>query len=383
MPAHASRIAWLVGFVASSSPLALAAADARLALSNRANELLAAPIVTVMDKQLTPPSDDKHDYYAPAPYHWPNPNTPDGLPYVMRDGQVNPDANSAKYDRVAYFRMGDVIATLSVAYELSDDNQFAQRAAEWLRAWFTSESTRMNPNLEFAQCVPGRSTGLPIGLIRGMTLLDVARSARLLSGSTAWSATDQAALDRWLAEFRGWLDDSQLGHEESRATNNHGTWFDAQRAVLSLYLGDRQRARQVVQSARDGRLARQIAPDGRQPMEMLRTKSWDYSVMNLEAWIVLADVGREVNVDLWGFATQDHRSIARALDYLEPFASGRQPWPRKDLKDFEPRALVPLLRRAAIARHNHRYAEAADALADDAPTLVRSRLLAVPLGLGP
>src|SRR5262245_57204643 len=40
---------------------------------------------SVVDKKLTPPSNDKHDYMSIAPYWWPNPNTPNGLPYVRRD----------------------------------------------------------------------------------------------------------------------------------------------------------------------------------------------------------------------------------------------------------------------------------------------------------
>src|SRR5262249_30092855 len=38
--------------------------------------------LTVVDKTLTPPSGDKHDYMSLARYWWPNPQTADGLPYV-------------------------------------------------------------------------------------------------------------------------------------------------------------------------------------------------------------------------------------------------------------------------------------------------------------
>ena len=44
---------------------------------------------SVMHKKLTPPSGDKHDYMSFAPYWWPDPSTPDGLPYIRRDGEHN------------------------------------------------------------------------------------------------------------------------------------------------------------------------------------------------------------------------------------------------------------------------------------------------------
>ena len=45
---------------------------------------------SVMDKQIAPPSGDKHDYMSRATYWWPDPSKPDGLPYIRRDGQTNP-----------------------------------------------------------------------------------------------------------------------------------------------------------------------------------------------------------------------------------------------------------------------------------------------------
>src|SRR5215510_4532646 len=32
-----------------------------------------------------------HDFYSNGDYWWPDPAKPDGLPYIQRDGQSNPD----------------------------------------------------------------------------------------------------------------------------------------------------------------------------------------------------------------------------------------------------------------------------------------------------
>ena len=42
------------------------------------------------DKTTEPPSGDRHEYWHPAPYWWPNPATADGLPYVWRYGERAP-----------------------------------------------------------------------------------------------------------------------------------------------------------------------------------------------------------------------------------------------------------------------------------------------------
>jgi Alginate lyase len=374
-------VGWcLAASLATGSDQAPSASEAIRPLLERAAAVLGVPLVTVMDKRLTPPSGDRHDYFALSPYHWPNPDSPDGRPYVFRDGQVNSAAEGDGYDRVAYFRMVDAITYLAVAYHATKEPRYAQRAAEWLRAWFITPATRMNPNLRFAQCIPGEKEGLPIGLIRGMTIIDVARAERLLIGAEAWTREEGDALRGWVKEYLRWLRDDSLGQREARAQNDHGTWYDAQIASLACYLGDVALARQVVATAATTRIAKQVQPTGRQPFELMRTKSWDYSVMNLEAMVVLADVGRAVDQDLWNFSTPDGRSLRRALECLLPFATGADEWSSKQIKPLERGRSAPVLRRAAIAFPDGPYAAAIKQIGPlDAATILRCRLLDVPL----
>ncbi len=364
--------AWAVG-------PALAQDTARQRLLERAGKELARPIVTVRDKTSVAPSGDPHDYFALAPYHWPNPRTADGLPYLFRDGQVNPEANTDRYDRGTYFRWGDAVTWLAVGYALGSDEALAQRAADWLRAWWIDPATRMNPNLEYAQCIPGQARGLPIGLIRGMTLIDMARCERLLLNWSGWTSDDHRQCQAWIAEYARWLAESELGQAEARAKNNHGTWYDAQRACLALYLGDSNTARQVAGAAQQRRVAAQIQPDGRQPLETQRTKSWDYSVMNLEGLAVLADAGLEAECDLWRFQTDDGRSLRAALDYLRPFALRQSVWSEQQIKDFRPQSLAPVLDRAARIWPEASYDHDANELAEGDPeVLLRRCLMSVP-----
>lgn len=60
-----------------------------------------------MDKTLVAASGNKHDYYSFPPYWWPNPDTQDGLPYIRKDGQTNPDANSDATDKNRLVKMSN------------------------------------------------------------------------------------------------------------------------------------------------------------------------------------------------------------------------------------------------------------------------------------
>src|SRR5687768_12412800 len=56
-------------------------------IDNEARKALTSRVESIVSKQATPPSGDKHDYMSQAPYFWRNPNTATGFPYVRRDGE--------------------------------------------------------------------------------------------------------------------------------------------------------------------------------------------------------------------------------------------------------------------------------------------------------
>lgn len=202
---------------AGDAALSGAAADLR----KQADELLTRKPPAVTDKPGLPVGNDKHDYMSLAIYYWPNPNTPDGKPYVNRDGQVNRkevnEGDSPRKDQ-----MVSAVRTLTLAYHMFDEPKYAEGAAKYLRVWFFDPETRMNPNLNHAQYVPGQSEGRGYGIIETRSLVQLVDAVRLLEGSSAWTSADREGFAAWMNAFVDWLLTSKNGKEEAAAANNHG-----------------------------------------------------------------------------------------------------------------------------------------------------------------
>lgn len=328
---------------------------------------MAAGPYSVVKKDAVPASGDKHDYLSLAPYWWPNPDSADGLPYIRRDGERNPEIYKIR-NRLDLGDMSDAVDTLAVAYYVTGDDAFASGATKLLRTWFLDPNTRMNPNLNYGQAIRGINEGRGEGLIETRSFVRIVDAIGLLSGSAAWTTDDQRGLEDWFSQFVKWMQESENGREEAAAKNNHGTYYDVQLASYALFLRNNELAHEVLQSAGEKRIAVQVLPDGRQPLELVRTKAWSYSVGNLAGLMTLARLGENVDVDLWNFKAGDGGSIRAALDYLVPYGIGEQKWPHKQINGFEPEMLHTLLRKAAAKYPDGPYKEIVARLPPPDPT---------------
>ena len=128
----------------------------------------------------------------------------------------------------------------------------------------------------------------------------------------------------------------EIGVGESKATNNHGTWKDLQDAAIEYYLGQTSAAKTLVSNARSGRIAKQIDSTGKQPMEISRTRPWHYVNYNLQGLIRIAELGKKLNINLWAYTASSGATLAKAADYLIPYATGTKSWTSSDLDVFNP-----------------------------------------------
>ncbi len=312
---------------------------------------------TVTSKAKTPPSGDKHDYMSMGPYWWPNPDTPDGLPYIRKDGVRNPERNQYE-DRGNIGKLMGAVETLGLAYYFSNDEKYAKHAAKLLQVWFLDKKTRMNPNLNFGQCVPGITDGRAAGLIETTGFIAMLDGVRLLAGSKSWSSKDNDALKKWFADFLDWMQTSAIGTDERNAKNNHGTWYDAQSVAMALYIGQTAKAKQIAAEQSISRLKSQIMPDGSQPHELARTNSWGYSNMNLRGFFTLATLAEHADVDIWNVPDDAGKPyIQTALDFLIPTFEDSTKWTHQQISNrFERGNMLFLLQRASAVYNDQQYA---------------------------
>ncbi len=311
-------------------------------LINEADEYLTMKPVSVMDKSQTPPSGNKHDYMSMGPYWWPNPETKNGLPYIRRDGERNPEIYKIT-DHTLEAKMAEAVKTLSLTYAITRNPKYSAKAAELLRVWFLNENTKMNPNLNYAQGIPGICTGRGIGIIETHSFSDIVDAVGILETSGEWTKKDDAGIKKWFGKYLNWLTTGKYGKDEAEKKNNHGTWCNVQVVSISLFLGKDELAKKILNEAKVKRIGHQIEADGKQPEELVRTKAWSYSLFNLGALFQLAYLGDNVGIDLWHYKNSRGGSIRKALDFILPYSTDLSKWKYQQIAKIDVNSVYPLL----------------------------------------
>ena len=316
--------------------------------------------LSVVDKKITPPSGDKRDYLSLAPYFWPDPSKPDGKPYLRKDGKVNPESRDNSSDNTRMSRMMSAIATFADAYQKNGEEIFAEKASDFLKFWFLDPKTSMKPNLNFAQGIPGKYDGRCFGIIEGSHLLKAASASEYIKGSPHWSRDDDKALRAWMFQYLDWLLTSPFGKEEGSRENNHATGYDVQVIRLASFLKQDELIKKILTEVKTRRIDIQIQPDGSQPDELKRTKSLDYTRLNLKFLFDLAKAGETHGIDLWNYQSKDGRGIRQALDFMTPYLLGsRKDWPYQQIGSTGPSKFADLYKEAARAYQAPQYLEIA------------------------
>jgi len=286
---------------------------------------------------------DARDFYSTAPYYWPDPSKPDGLPYIRRDGEHNPERAKLS-DQKELDGLISAVGPLTLAYYVTGEERYAASASRLLRAFFLDPNTRMNPNMTHAQAVLGVNTGRSIGIIDTLAFSQLSDCIALLSPSAAWTSEDRAAMRSWWRDFGDWLQHSAPGKQEGAAHNNHGTNYDLQLAGVLFGAGDEEGARKVLGISVPSRMDSQIKPDGQQPEEEARTTSWHYSNFNLRSFCKLAVMAQSLGINIWSHQAPDGSgSLKKAMLFLIPYLSHPKEWKFQEISTFSDEGSRPWL----------------------------------------
>lgn len=309
---------------------------------------------SVTFKEVVPPGGTKNDYLSMGPYWWPDPSKPDGLPYIRRDGEVNPESG---LDRTQMRNMVEGVRVLSLAWYFTRDRQYAEKAAELLRVWFVDKETLMNPHLEYGQAIPGRTTGRGIGIIDTKAFSTLVDAIILVEASGALKKSEEEVIRTWFAAFFEWLTTSQHGKDEDVYINNHSVAYDVQVTSIARYLGNDAYVQQKISAIPAARMEHMIKADGRQPHELIRTRAFSYSVSNLGNFFDNGEIGLKVGVDIFSHVNAEGGSLQKALEFLVDYLGRESDWPWEQITDWEQteNSLGLLVRRAARYYNNPEY----------------------------
>ncbi len=308
------------------------ASEAALAgLRKDADEILTQPILRVTDKKLKAISGNNHDYMSMGLYWWPNPDTPDGLPYIRRDGYSNPNANDGIHPAKVY----DRIRKLALAAFYFEDKRadYADYANRQLYDWFVNPDTYMSPHAKYAQAIPGICDGRCTGLIDFSSSFVLFNGIGILEEIGIADMKVTAGVRDWFVKFTDWMLTDRLGIEECNDVDNHGSWYDAQIITAAVFTGRKSLARNIALTAYDRRVRTLVEKDGSQPAELKRTKALNYSLYNLNAMMVVASVADRIGFDnYWGIDECRGVCILKsATDFLYPFVIGEKEFPYEEL----------------------------------------------------
>ena len=297
------------------------------ALRIEADKIIASPHTNVTQRTLRAVSGDPHDYGSMGIYWWPNPDTPDGLPYVQRDGVVNPETQQK-----IHLPYGKTLR-LALAYFYFGDEKYREYAEGELYDWCINPETRMNPHARYAQAIPGICDGRGIGLIDFCTAYTLFDGLGIFAAMNAISEDILEGTLAWYNEFINWILTSEQGLEADNATNNHGAWHDAHVLSAAVALGRRSLIKNICLTAYTERHKKHIMTDGSQPHELHRTKGMGYSFYNYSALLVISNIAEKQGCgEYWSVDEQAGVCLMKAAaDFLYPYVKNPETFPYKEL----------------------------------------------------
>jgi len=221
---------------------------------------------TVTKSPRLAPGGDPHQYVTLSRYWWPSKSSKDGVPYVRRDGQTDPLVKHYP-DETYLDDTIETVDTLARAYSVSHDEQFASRAALLLQVFFLDPTTAVAPDFTWGQFVPGQTHPRGDGILDSRVLINLPDDLTLLQGSKAWTSGDESAMVSWLSQLQRWLVTSAVGKEAAAEPNNHGTWYDAETAAISTFIGAKSEATAIIGHYVSAKLGHQVEPDVQKPLD--------------------------------------------------------------------------------------------------------------------
>ncbi|QNF35642.1 alginate lyase family protein [Adhaeribacter swui] len=311
---------------------------------------LQQPIQVITTKTYMVDTDDKHNFNTVAPY-WHQ--QPDGS-WEKIDGKGNGLSKKIGDTEKLQKGIGKVVPDLALAYVASSDpvekEKFAARAIEYCQQFFLDPATRMNPNLDYAQLIPGKKKIRIETAVEGEKLVDIVDALLLLQTSKHYTPEFDRQIRKWFADMADWMANSPTGKQaDKRTVGNIGVIYESMRAAFAIYGGDTSYARQRLPRIKE-RLSDEMNADGGLEHELDRAKPNMYSNKALQAWVRLARILSIQGINLWTLE-EDGKSLEKAILFMVPYMLGEKKM--NNTEKIQPNYFRKVARTAQYAYRDH------------------------------
>lgn len=266
----------------------------------------------------------RNDYSSNSSYLWPNPDTKDGLPYIVIDGKVNRYSEKMS-DKPMIDGLSSDITHLGLAYFYTKDEKYVEWASSLLDHFFVNPDTRMNPNFNFSQVAPGKynSGG---SIMEAVVFINLIEGIQFMRSSKSFPTKLDNNLIQWFNEFDDWIVNSPKGKVNATYKNNRGTYYTLLRCSIAMFTRNEDRASEIFRKEAFQRVVDQISPEGVLEQELKRVRPLGYIKFNLSAFRQLNEIGKSLGFDLINYEGSRGQSLKKAFEWLKNYGVGKSSW---------------------------------------------------------
>ncbi len=250
-------------------------------------------------------------------------------PYFKQDAAYLPNQDGVR-DPKGNFRSGQLAGQLSrvsrdlaLAWRLSGEARYADKALQLIHAWCINRNTYMIPT---GRVVDAATLGAPPnGDITVFAVFhDLFLAVYLLEDYEGWNIHARAAVKRWVRD----MIDPQREAMFFEGREMYNNWEDARLLYLAkgaLALDDLDLLIRVFDRWVHI-LPLKMTDEGELPRETMRTRSMHYTLFALDSMTQIAEIARQQGVDLYGM-TVNGKYLQKAIDYAAHYLLHMDQWP--------------------------------------------------------
>lgn len=246
-----------------------------------------------------------------------------------KDGVMNTEANTESGGLAGRFARATL--DLAVAYRITADARYADKALEFIHTWCINQNTRMFAT-GFVQDAATAGAQYGGDIIIFARFYPAFLAMYLLDDYAGWDLYCQAQVKSWVRD----MIEPQRKLMFFNGYDMYNNWEDARLIYLAagaLFLGDLDLLSYVFERGR-AIIPAKMTDEGRLPRETGRTRSMHYTLFALNSTTITAEIAKAYGQDLYDYSING-RSLKKAIDYAAYYLLHMDEWPFEMIHPLE------------------------------------------------